>query len=281
LRIGFKTAQFDVDWPTLLDIWQLADELPVFDSGWLLDHFVALGADGGGSHEGWTLATALAARTNRLQLGHLVLGNTYRHPALLARMAATLDHVAEGRFVLGLGAGYHAHEHGMYGWRLPPAKERMTMLESAVRVLRALWTNPHGVSLDAPPYRLEKATCEPPPLTAGGPRIWLGTQGPRGLRIAAALADGWNHTGAPETFVAKRDVLLRHCDQIGRDPAEIEITAQVFLQGADYPALVDTATAYARNGAGHLILIMPAADGTAGLRRLAERAAAPLRERFA
>src|SRR5207237_5979702 len=169
MKIGFKTSQTDVDWPTLLATWELADEMAVFDSGWIFDHFVALGPGGGASYEGWTIATALAARTKRLQLGHLVLGNTYRHPALVARMAATLDEVAGGRFVLGLGAGWHEEEHAMYGWTIPAAGERITMLESAVKVIRALWENPDGVTPDAPPAHLETATGRPAPLTLGGP----------------------------------------------------------------------------------------------------------------
>jgi alkanesulfonate monooxygenase SsuD/methylene tetrahydromethanopterin reductase-like flavin-dependent oxidoreductase (luciferase family) len=281
VKIGFKTSQTDVDWPTLLATWEQADEMPVFDSGWVFDHFVSLATGDGPCHEGWTVATALAARTRRLQFGHLVLSNTYRHPALLARMAATLDTVAEGRFVLGLGAGWHQEEHDMYGWTMPPIGERISMMESAVRVLRAMWSSPFGATLDAPPYRLENATCNPPPTTPGGPPIWLGSQGMRrGLRITAELADGWNHTGDPSTFVAKRDALLRHCEAVGRDPSEIEISAQAFLRG-DYEALLETATGLGKAGAHHLVLLMPAADGPDGLRRLAERVAEPLRDRFA
>jgi len=280
VKIGFKTSQTDVDWPTLLATWELADaELPVFDSGWIFDHFMALGEGGGPSHEGWTLASALAMRTRRLQFGHLVLGNTYRHPALLARMAATLDLVAEGRFVLGLGAGWHEAEHAMYGWPLPPIGERITMMEHAVRVLRALWSQPAGATLDAPPYQLRDAICDPPPFTPGGPKIWLGTQGmQRGLRITAELADGWNHTGDPATFPAKRDRLLQFCEAAGRDPGEIEISAQVFGREG-HAAMLETAVALAGQGAQHLILLMPAADGPDGLRRLATEVAEPLRER--
>jgi alkanesulfonate monooxygenase SsuD/methylene tetrahydromethanopterin reductase-like flavin-dependent oxidoreductase (luciferase family) len=281
VKIGFKTSQVNVDWPTLLATWELGDTLEVFDSGWIFDHFVALGEEGGGSHEAFVLAAALAVRTQRLQFGHLVLSNTYRHPALVAKMGATLDHLAPGRFVLGLGAGWHEGEHAMYGLELPPIGERISMMESAVRVIRALWREPGGVTLEAPPYRLTDAVCDPPPVTPGGPPIWLGTQGMRrGLRIVAELADGWNQTGDPSTFVAKRDALLRHCEAVGRNPDEIEISAQAFLRDDDYDALLETASGFARDGAHHLILLMPAEQGPAGLMRLAERAAIPLRERF-
>jgi alkanesulfonate monooxygenase SsuD/methylene tetrahydromethanopterin reductase-like flavin-dependent oxidoreductase (luciferase family) len=281
MRIGFKTSQTNVDWPTLRATWELGDELEVFDSGWIFDHFVALGNEGGGSHEGMVLAGALAVLTRRLQFGHLVLGNTYRHPALVANMGATLDHLAPGRFVLGLGAGWHEEEHAMYGMPLPPIGERITMLESAVRVIKALWQQPDGATLDAPPYQLRDAVCDPAPVIPGGPPIWLGTQGlRRGLRIVAQYADGWNQTGDPATFPEKRDALLRHCEALGRDPAEIEISAQAFLRDGDHAALLQTAETFVEQGADHVILLMPAADGPDGLRLLAERVADPLRSRF-
>jgi hypothetical protein len=155
------------------------------------------------------------------------------------------------------------------------------MLDSAVRVIKALWESPGGVSLDASPYHLAEAVCDPPPLTRGGPPIWLGGQGSRGLRIVAERADGWNQTGEPSSFVAKRDLLLRHCEAVGRDPAEIEVSAQAFLRDGDYAGLLETATGLARAGAQHLVLLMPAADGPDGLLRLAKQVATPLRERFA
>jgi alkanesulfonate monooxygenase SsuD/methylene tetrahydromethanopterin reductase-like flavin-dependent oxidoreductase (luciferase family) len=280
MRIGFKTSQTNVDWATLRATWELGDSLPVFDSAWIFDHFVALGAGGGGSHEAFVTLGALAALTHRLQLGHLVLGNTYRHPALVAKSGATLDEVSGGRFVLGLGAGWHEAEHAMYGMRLPPIGERISLLEAAVRVIKALWDSPQGVSLDAPPFRLDNAVCDPPPFTRGGPPVWLGTQGlRRGLRIVAEYADGWNHTGDPASFTEKRDALLRHCEAVGRDPSEIEISAQVFAREGT-AAMLETASAYAREGASHVILILPAADGPDGLERLAHEVAEPLRGRF-
>jgi len=280
MKIGFKTSQTDVDWPTLLATWELADEMPVFDSGWIFDHFVALGEGGGGSHEAFVTLAALAAGTKRLQMGHLVLGNTYRHPALTAKSGATMDHVSGGRFVLGLGAGWHEEEHAMYGMTLPPIGERITMLESATRLIKALWQSPSGVTLDAPPYSLYDAVCNPPPFTPGGPPIWLGSQGlVRGLRITAELADGWNQTGDPGSFVEKRDALLRHCEAVGRDPGEIEISAQAFVRDR-YEATLEVAAYYLREGAHHVILVMRADQGPEGLKRLAHEVAEPLREQF-
>ena len=280
MKIGFKTSQTDVDWPTLLATWEFGDELTVFDSAWIFVHFVALGEGSGGSHEAFVTLAALAARTRRLQLGHLVLGNTYRHPALTAKSGATMDHVSGGRFVLGLGAGWHEEEHAMYGMPLPPIGERITMLASATRLIKELWRSPEGVTLDAPPYAFRDAVCNPPPLTPGGPPIWLGTQGlQRGLRIVAELADGWNQTGDPATFAEKRNALLRHCEAVGRDPGQIEISAQAFMRG-EYATTLQVASSYLRQGVHHVILVMRADQGPEGLQRLAHEVAEPLREQF-
>lgn len=280
MKIGFKTSQTDVDWPTLLSTWELGDELEVFDSAWIFDHFLSLSVPNGPSHEALTTLSALAARTHRLQIGHLVISNTYRHPAVLAKAGATLDHISGGRFVLGIGAGWHEQEHAMYGLEMPPIGQRISELRSAVRVIRALWSTPDGVSVDAPPYRLTDAYCRPAPLTPNGPPIWLGTQGPRGLRIAAELADGWNASGTLPAFAPKRDILLRACEAVGRDPSTIEVSAQARLADGNHRALLEVAMAYGEAGVDHLVFIMPAADGPAGLQRLADEVAVPLRERF-
>jgi alkanesulfonate monooxygenase SsuD/methylene tetrahydromethanopterin reductase-like flavin-dependent oxidoreductase (luciferase family) len=283
VRIGFKTSQTDVEWSVLLDMWEFADqELPVFDSGWLFDHFVSLSTDRGGSYEAWTTLAALAARTRRLQLGHLVLGNTYRHPVLTAKMGATLDHISAGRFVLGLGAGWHETEHAMYGWRLPRIGERISMLDAAVRVVQGMWKSPASFSFDGAGYERTDARCEPAPRTPGGPPIWLGTQGVRrGLRILAERAQGWNSTRDLTAFRTKRDALLRHCEAVGRDPAEIEISTQVAVDGdIGMPDLLTAAKDFVEAGVDHLIIRLPAAHGADGLRQLAHEVAEPLRERF-
>jgi alkanesulfonate monooxygenase SsuD/methylene tetrahydromethanopterin reductase-like flavin-dependent oxidoreductase (luciferase family) len=139
---------------------------------------------------------------------------------------------------------------------------------------------PEGATIDAPPYRLADARLDPPPRTPGGPPIWLGTQGmQRGLKIVAQFADGWNHTNAFETFGPKRDALLRHCDAVGRDPAEIEISAQVRLGDGGHAAALADAIRYADAGVQHVIVIFPAPDGPDGLRRVVHEVVEPLRER--
>ena len=283
VRIGFKTSQTDVDWPTLLALWELADqELTVFDSGWIFDHFVSP-RHGGGSHEGWTTLAALAARTRRLQLGHLVVGNTHRHPALTAKMGAALDHISAGRFVLGLGAGWHEGEHAMYGWNLPPIGERMAMLDAAVQIIQGMWRSPTSFSFEGAGYRVAAARCDPAPHTPDGPPVWLGTQGlQRGLRIVAERAQGWNSTKDLAAFRQKREVLLRHCEAVGRDPAEIEVSTKVSLaeSRSRTDELLAESISFIEAGVHHLVLQLPPALGPDALKRLAHEVAEPLRERF-
>jgi len=284
LQIGFKASQWDVDWSTLLETWELGDTLPEFESAWLYDHFGAVrnrAPSSEGAHEAMTLAAALAARTRRLRFGHIVLGNTHRHPALVAQMATTIDHVAgPGRFVLGLGTGWLESDHTQFGWPLPSPPERTSMLESAVRVIKAMWAEPGGATLAADPYVLRDARTEPPPLTSGGPPIWLGTMGSRrGLRIVAEHADGWNANGTPAEFRERRDALLRHCEEVGRDPAEIEISVQLMTIGRPPAEVVAVADELIDSGAQHLIFVILASDGPDGLRRLAREIVSPLRDR--
>ena len=285
-QFGFKTSQWGVEWPALLEMWELADSMDAFDSGWLFDHFVGIRNEqptDDGSHEGWTTAAALAVRTQRLRFGHLVLGNTHRHPALLARMATTLDHVAgPGRLVIGLGAGWSEHEHQMFGWNLPPIGERLTMLEASVQILKGMWSQPSGFSLRAAGYELENASCEPPPVSPGGPPVWLGTQGiRRGLRIVAQYADGWNANGDLSSYVEKREALLRHCEQVGRDPADIEISSQLICGDRSPTEILAAARPFIDQGVDHMIFAIPAAGGPAAIRRLADEVVNPLRSEYA
>lgn len=289
MRIGFRTSPQNVDWPTLESAWVEAGRHDVFDSGWLNDHLGDPNLERGGpSFEAMTSLAALAHHVPGKSVGHTVLAATFRHPALLAREALTLDHLTGGRFILGLGAGWHAWEHDAFGIELPPIGRRFDRLESQLLILRALFgeaaAGAPGVSLDAPPYRLGGATTEPPPLRPGGPPIWLGGQGPRGLRMAARFADGWNYAsnlaGTLDGFVERRDILLRACDEIGREPGELVLSVQIIIptDRVARRAAVDAAVAYGRAGAAEILLTTLAREGAAGIRRLATEVAAPIRD---
>lgn len=291
MKVGFRTSPQDVDWATLEAAWVEAGQHEIFDSGWMNDHLGLPAADrGGASFEPLTALAALAHHVPGKQIGQTVLSGTFRHPAILARQALTLDHLTGGRYVLGIGAGWHEWEHEAFGIERPPIGERLTRLEAQVRVIRALFsaaaaTEP-GVKVLAPPYRLDGAIQAPPPVRPGGPAIWLGGQGPRGLRIAARVADGWNYAsnldGTLKGFIERRDALLRACNGIGRDPAEIEVSVQVIIPD-DEPArreAMDACIAYGKAGASHILLTTPARGGATGIRRLAMEVAAPIKDAF-
>jgi alkanesulfonate monooxygenase SsuD/methylene tetrahydromethanopterin reductase-like flavin-dependent oxidoreductase (luciferase family) len=292
VRLGFRTQPQNTDWASLEAAWAEAGQHDVFDSGWLNDHLTDPNRDRGGpSFESMTTLAALAHLVPGKSVGQTALAATFRHPALLAKEAVTLDHLTDGRYILVLGAGWHVDEHGSFGIDLPPLRERFDRFEATIRVLRALFsdaarTEP-GVSLDAPPYRLDRALMEPGPVRAGGPPIWLGGQGPRGLSLAARYADGWNYAsnlaGTVEGFIERRDRLLGECDAIGRDPAELTLSVQIVIPD-DAPGrrhATEQAVRYGRAGAAEILLTTWARNGAAGIRRLATEVAAPLRDTFA
>ena len=336
VTFGFKTSPQHVSFATLDETWAAAAELPVFVAAWMNDHFSDPAAESGGpSFESLTLMAALAHRVPGVWLGHSVLANTFRHPALLAKAATTMDHVTGGRFIVGLGMGWHAWEHEAFGVPLPPPRERFERLVSTVRVLRALGSaaaagaasagspaagaaaaagspaagspaagvtlddafaplrgataagaaaagSPSaGVTLDDAFAPLRGATNEPPPLTPGGPPIFLGGQGPRGLRLAGEAGDGWfipsiPFTG-PEVFAERRGAILRAMEAAGRDPDGFQFVAQVGA-GGDAAARADAcalALAYARAGATHVSVAVPSRLGPAGLAAAAHEGAEP------
>jgi alkanesulfonate monooxygenase SsuD/methylene tetrahydromethanopterin reductase-like flavin-dependent oxidoreductase (luciferase family) len=287
MRIGFKTVQSDTSWERLLELWELGDEIEVFDSAWLNDHF---GRDTSGYHEAMVIAAALASRTRRLIFGHTVLGNTHRHPALLAKMAATVDHIAPGRFIVGIGAGWNEFEHEMYGWELPPIGLRMDMLDEAIQILRGMWANPDGFTFHGRFYQLENARCDPACPTPGGPAIWVGTSGKvRGLRILAERGDGWAgrsvgwEPGGEGNLAEFQDLvqsLLRHCDEVGRDPSAIEVSVRISVSSKKPADLLREASALVASGADHLVFSLPSRSGPAELEHLARSVANPLRAEF-
>jgi alkanesulfonate monooxygenase SsuD/methylene tetrahydromethanopterin reductase-like flavin-dependent oxidoreductase (luciferase family) len=291
VTFGFKTSPQHVSFATLDETWAAAAELPVFVAAWMNDHLSDPAVESGGpSHESLTVMAALAHRVPGRWLGHSVLANTFRHPALLAKAATAMDHVTGGRFIVGLGMGWHAWEHEAFGIPLPPPRERFERLVTTVRVLRALGSleaaTAPGVTLDDPFVPLRGAMNEPPPLTPGGPPVFLGGQGPRGLRLAAEAADGWFVPSIPATspavFGERRETILRAMEAAGRDPGGFQFVAQVGAGGdaATRAAAREEALAFARAGATHVSVAVPARLGPSALaaaaREVAEPAAAAL-----
>lgn len=225
-RVGFS-VQTPVEGTTFAALarhWQRAEELG-YDAAWLDDHFYGVATPpSDNSLECWTLMAALARETSRLRFGALVTCNNYRHPPLLAKMAATLDHLSDGRLEFGLGAGWYEHEYIAYGYDFPPIGTRLAQLDEALQICRLMWTEERA-TFHGRHYRAEKAWCNPKPVQRPHPPIMIGGGGEKVLlRIVAQYADRWNFGGPVEEFRHKIGVLERHCAALGRDPQGIEKT---------------------------------------------------------
>ena len=205
---------------------------------WYADHFMPNEGDLSTPwNEAWTTIAALAAAVPRLRIGPLVTGNTYRHPAVLAKMASTVDHVSGGRLVLGLGAGWQENEHRSYGLEFSTVRGRLERLDEACQVIKALFTESRG-NFEGKYYRLTDAALEPKPVQQPLPLLIGGGGEKVTLRIAAKYAEEWNYWGDPATIRHKMSVLDRHCDELGRDPRSIRRSAQSLLYLSDDAAFL-------------------------------------------
>ncbi len=206
-----------------------------WDGVYLADHFMGSGGEFGPDTtpnlEATAALPALAALTERVRLGSLVLGNTYRHPAVLANWAATTDHVSGGRLVLGIGAGWQQNEHEQYGIELPPPSERLERFEEACRVLKGLLRQ-QRTTMIGDHYRITEAVSEPKPLQDPLPLL-IGGKGDRMMGVVARHADEWNMWGLADTIAERAAVLERRCEAIGRDPSEIARSAQALVRLTD------------------------------------------------
>lgn len=217
-------------WPSVTKPWrELVEEaFHIERTGWLGlwvgDHFMPSAGDTSRPwQESWSVLAALGALVPRLRLGTLVTGNTYRHPAVLAKQVAQVDVITGGRVILGIGAGWQENEHLAYGIPYPAVGERLARLEEAVQIIRSLFQN-ERTTFHGRYYRLEDAPLAPKPVQARLP-ILIGGGGEKvTLRIVAQYADAWNYSGAPELLAAKSRVLDEHCQRLGRDPREIKRT---------------------------------------------------------
>jgi len=261
MRFAFKTSPQDTTWADMLAVWEAADDIDLFESGWTFDHFYPIFSDPTGPClEGWVTLIALAQATQRLRLGCMVTGNVYRHPAVLAKMAATLDIISGGRLELGLGAGWNEEECAAYGIDLPPLRERFDRFEEAVQVIVSLLAN-ETTDFDGRHYQLKAARCEPKPEQRPHPPICIGGGGERRtLRAVARWAQHWNVPGGGvEVFEHKRDVLHEHCADIGRDPSEIITSTHLrYNATAGTGPLVEEAAAFAEAGLDLGVVYLPA-----------------------
>lgn len=228
ISLGVHIGQQNLPMSELRALWRRLDDAGVdWISVW--DHFYEAPPAGGTVDHFEAVATlgALAADTSHARLGCLVFCVAYRNPALLAKAATTIDHISGGRFELGLGAGWHQWEADAYGYDFPPARDRLDMLEEAVPLIRSLLTEPRTTH-SGRYYRAQDASCLPPPVQERLP-IWVGGTGERRtLRIAAQHADGWNAAYvSPDRYRHLVDVLDKHCESAGRDPATVRRTVNL------------------------------------------------------
>jgi F420-dependent oxidoreductase-like protein len=261
MRFAIKTAPQHTTWADMLDIWRAADDIEIFESAWNFDHFYPIfSADSHGPClEAWTMLAAMAQATTRLRVGVLVTGLVYRHPAVLANMAATVDVISGGRLELGIGAGWNEEECAAYGIDLGSLTERFDRFDEGCEVLISLLAE-RSANFDGRYYQLKDAYCEPKPVQQPHPPIVIGGTGERRtLRSAARFAQHWNFPGGPvEVWQAKRDVLHRHCADIGRDPATITTSTHVRLsESGDVAALADSAAEWAEAGLDLAIVYLP------------------------
>ncbi len=243
------------DYAVLEEFWRAADALG-FHAIWDYDHFYGLVDSTTPTLEGWTTLAAMAAVTNQARVGCMVTSVTYRHPAMLAKMAITVDHICGGRLDFGIGAGWHEAEHRAYGIEYPNPGSRVAMLDEALTLIRRLWTE-ESVSFAGRFFTLADAHCEPKAVQRPHPPIVIGGGQPKMLRVIARHANEWNWPGSPEEWLEASSRLDEACDEIGRDPREIRRSVQLFLhpgQPGQIDVQIDRLPEYEKLGCQHVVL---------------------------
>jgi alkanesulfonate monooxygenase SsuD/methylene tetrahydromethanopterin reductase-like flavin-dependent oxidoreductase (luciferase family) len=260
MKFGAQVGVYRNTWDEVSAV-ALAMDKGRWDSIWFADHYLPPPGrpeeEHLTAHEGFTVLAAVAGMTQNLRMGHLVLGNTYRNPALVAKMAATVDQISHGRFILGIGAAWFKREHEAYGWDFPSMKERQDRFEEAVQLIRALFTSPEPVDFKGEYYTLDHAPLSPGCYqTPHIPILVGGTGEKRTLRTLARYGDvmnldGW--AGGPMTkeyFQYKVGIVEKHCEDCGRDPAEIKKTVLMPTLVSDDKSAVETMMTSRRLGEG-------------------------------
>jgi F420-dependent oxidoreductase-like protein len=229
ILFGIQTPQEDTTWNDLVETWQEAESLG-YDNAWVYDHFIPIiGKKDGPALEGWALLAGLARETKKIRIGALVTGNTYRHPALLAKIATTVDHLSDGRLNFGIGAAWEEYEHRAYGIPFYTAEERAARLDEALKVITLLWSADHP-TFEGNYYKLFQAPFEPKPVQKPHPPIVLGGKGKKWIMpIVARYADEWNVPigVTPLGLKQRMNILREECQRIGRSRCVQEVS--VFL----------------------------------------------------
>jgi F420-dependent oxidoreductase-like protein len=254
MRFGVFTSMGMQTWPAVVDLWRHL-EATKWDVACVTDHFMPNTKEREGAMlESWSTLSALAALVPRMRVGTIVLGNTYRHPAVVANIAVTVDHVSGGRFTLGIGAGWQENEHAAYGIELPPVGPRIDRFAEATEVIHGL-LRAQRTTFKGRYYEITDALCEPKPIQDPLP-ILVGGGGDRMLGVAARWADAWNTWGQPDHIAERSAALTRACEGVGRDPDAVARTAQALVfMAEDVGAIADIERLIERSP-------MPAIGGT-------------------
>lgn len=261
IRIGLKLSQ-DASADVLQRVWSTADQAG-FDHCWAFDHLASIGPAGPDRpvFDGWTLLGAMAMATSRVRIGLLVTGITYRNPALLAKLAVTVDHLSGGRLEFGVGAAWAQNEHEMYG--IEGLDHRIGRLSEGLQVMKLLWAQERS-DFSGRYYTLRDAIANPKPLQRPHPPIWIGASGPSTLKLTARHADVWNAPGPVGGSVAAALEASRQldaaCAAIGRDPAEIRRSVQPRFDGSDPAACVEELVRFAEAGFTELVVYLGSKD---------------------
>jgi F420-dependent oxidoreductase-like protein len=276
-RYAIKTPTQHTSWEEMLAIWREADSIDIFESAWNWDHLYPLRGDPHGSSlEAWTTLASLAQATNRIKLGCMVTGMHFRHPAITASMAATLDIISGGRSLLGLGAGWFESEAEANGIELGTIRQRMDRFDEGLEVIVSLLTN-EETSFGGEYYQLTAARCEPKPLQKPHPPIVIGGTGrKRTLRSVARWAQMWDALRAsPEEWVELREILEGHCQAVGRDSSEITCSVHITYGPDDDPSeLADKAAQRLAGGVDMVVFTMASPYDVSMVAPLAEQLAA-------
>jgi probable F420-dependent oxidoreductase len=256
LKVGIKLSQ-DAPIESYKAIWKIADEAR-FDHCWAMDHLASIGniGDDRPIFDGWELLAAMAMATSHVRIGLLVTGITYRNPALLAKIATTVDHLSSGRLEFGIGAAWATNEHEMYG--ISGLDHRVGLLSEGLQVIRSLWTQ-ERTDFDGRYYKMRNAVANPKPVQKPYPPIWIGSGGPTMLKLTARHADVWNASGSAgrevKNAIAGSQQLDEACAAIGRDPNEIRRSVQV-RAGDDPAEIVDRVHGFADAGFTEVIIML-------------------------
>ncbi len=266
VSFGIATAPQQVNYTDILGVWREADTIPEIEHAWLFDHLMPIASDRlGPIFEGWTLLSALAAQTSRLRLGLLVTSNRFRPPAVLAKIATTVDVVSDGRLEFGIGAGSRTsipearREYDAHGLPYLDFRDSVDALAEACMVIKRLWTENEPFDFDGRHVHLAGAFANPKPVQQPHPPILIAGRTARVLRVVAQHADIWNIAGyAADEAKARSAVLDRYCTEIGRDPESITRSTSVRVSYEDPVATRDTVDAALLAGFTHIVLSLAA-----------------------